>query len=100
MKFKIDTEKKILTLVENTNIKELTKLLKALFPETWKEFSINTENTIVTWTNPVYTPPVPYFPGDRNWKDVFCGGTDIVLNTTACSVTSEFCIDTNSPEKE
>lgn len=58
MIIKIDTEKKVVFIQENTNIQDLLSQLKAMFPNgDWTEYSI-APNEVIKEV-PVYYPQVP-----------------------------------------
>lgn len=48
MKFQIDTNLKTIKLEEKVLLKEVLDIMKTMFPEDWKEYSIET-NCIINW---------------------------------------------------
>jgi len=50
MKFQIDTNLKTIKLEEKALLKDVLDIMKAMFPNDWKEYTIET-NTIINWVN-------------------------------------------------
>lgn len=48
MKFQIDTNLKTIKLEEKALLKEVLDIMKAMFPDDWKEYTIET-NTVINW---------------------------------------------------
>ncbi len=56
MKIQLDTALKIIRIEETVNLGELIDLLESMLPNgTWKEFKIETQNTI-NWRDPLVIP--------------------------------------------
>jgi len=63
MKIQIDTTNKVVKIEGSVNLEELYSTLDKLFLRgEWKSFVLETNTTIVTWTNPVTVPYFPYYP--------------------------------------
>jgi hypothetical protein len=56
MKFQIDTNLKTIKLEEKALLKDVLDIMKAMFPDDWKEYSIET-NCIISWNSPTYVFP-------------------------------------------
>ena len=70
MKLQIDTKEKTIKVEENVNIEDFLKTIKQLFPNEWKEFTLETNTVInyspwITWdyNNPSLTiaEPCPWY---------------------------------------
>lgn len=67
MKIQLDTTNKIIKVEESVNLNEFFEAVRKLFPDgEWKEFTIETNTTIV-WNNPITITPYnpwtyPYYP--------------------------------------
>ena len=60
MKLQIDTTAKTVKVEEKVNLEALYEALQRFFPNgEWKAFSLETNTTIIGWSNPIY---VPYYP--------------------------------------
>lgn len=101
MKFTIDTEKKVISLVEKTNMFALIEAIKKLLPDgEWRDYDIDT-NVTVNWQSPIY---IPYRDTIRPWWEyqyVNYDGTTTgnVLNcSTAASgrTGTTFCVEMES----
>lgn len=78
MKIQIDTDAKTVKLEESANVYDLLNTLKKLFPENeWKNYTLQTNTTIIDWYNPIHI-------NRWNWQpyEITCG-------------TSTYCIETN-----
>lgn len=61
MKLQIDTQTKTIKVEEKVNLEALFETLQRFFPSgEWKEFTLETNTVINTWTNPVVIPYYPY----------------------------------------
>jgi len=75
MKIQLDTEQKTIKLDSDENLGELIRVLNNLLPKNkWKEFEIQTNVNIQTWTNPyiikrVLAPYIPVAPWYYNNTD-------------------------------
>lgn len=56
MKFQIDTNLKTIKLEEKALLKEVLDIMKAMFPDDWKEYMLET-NCIINWNFPTYVLP-------------------------------------------
>ena len=56
MKFQIDTNLKTIKLEEKALLKEVLDIMKAMFPDDWKEYMLET-NCIINWSFPTYVLP-------------------------------------------
>ena len=76
MKLQLDLDNKIIRLDSTVNVSDLVETLKKLLPQgEWKEFSIETNTTIV-WTNPIIYPYTqPTYP-IQPWPWITCGSTN------------------------
>ena len=63
MKLQLDTISKVIRLEEKVNLNELYNVLNKLLPQgEWKEFSIETNTTII-WRDPIVYPYyIPTYP--------------------------------------
>lgn len=93
MKLQLDLDNKIIRLDEKVNLSDLYETLKKLLPQgEWKEFSIETNTTII-WSNPIIYPyyqptyPIKPFP----WYEITCGST--VTADSYKLTTGTYCID-------
>jgi hypothetical protein len=60
MKLQIDFTAKTIKLEGSENLKEFFNVLKKLFPQNeWQKFSLETQTTIINWSNPIYYHPTP-----------------------------------------
>lgn len=78
MKLQLDLDNKIIRLDSQVNLSELFETLKKLLPQgEWKEFSVETNTTIV-WSNPIIYPyTIPTYPIQPwPWYQVSCGTVD------------------------
>lgn len=73
MKLNIDFDNKVITLLDKVNIDSLTKSLKKMFPDTWKEFTLDTNTSVVYsyyphyyWYNGYYTATPTFISGTTN----------------------------------
>ena len=84
MRIKIDTESKVIQLEQSAKLTELFALVKKLFPnDEWKQYSLESVQTIYDWNRPIYIPSV--------W-----GNLESQPFTITCTDNSEtFCIQTN-----
>lgn len=62
MRLQLDTVGKTITLESNVQLSELVKHLEKLLPKDspfghWKEFTLQTNNVITNWYNPIYVQP-------------------------------------------
>lgn len=73
MKLQLDLDNKIIRLDSTVNLSDLFETLKKLLPQgEWKEFSIETNTTIV-WSNPIIYPyNIPTYP-IQPWPWITCG---------------------------
>ena len=67
MKIQVDTTKKTVKLLENTNLSQFVKFVKNLLGEEYNKFTLETAVEYVYWQNPIYIPYVyqpiqPYNP--------------------------------------
>jgi hypothetical protein len=61
MKLQLDTTNKTVKIENDIKISQLIKTLKAMLPNDWKDFTLQTNTTIQHWTNPIVWPIVqPY----------------------------------------
>lgn len=69
MKLQLDTENKKIKLESTVKLKDLVKTLNSLFPnKEWKDYDLETNTTIVGWTNPIIINPPYYQPyWERPW---------------------------------
>ncbi len=78
MKLTIDFDNKVLTLQETVNLNTLISTIKKMFPDTWKDFTLNTNLTV----NYPY-PWISYTYGGwtSNSGTILCGnGTTGTIN--------------------
>ncbi len=64
MKIQINTEEKIIKIEDKVNLTELWDLLNKMFPDgEWREFSLETNTTIIEWQQPIVInyPPYPNY---------------------------------------
>jgi hypothetical protein len=64
MKLQINTETKTIKIEDKVNLTELFDLLNKMFPnQEWREFSLETNNTIIDWKQPIVInyPPYPNY---------------------------------------
>ena len=71
MKIQIDTDKKVLRLESDVNLKEFMTKIKVLFPDgQWKDYTLET-NVEINWSNPIYIDrwhyPYPWCPNREIW---------------------------------
>jgi hypothetical protein len=60
MKIQMDTITKVIKIEESVNLKELFDLLEQMLPnEMWKEFTLETNTTIINWSQPITYPIIP-----------------------------------------
>lgn len=71
MKLNIDFDNKVITLLDKVNIDALSKAVKKMFPETWKEFTLDT-NTSVVYS---YYPHYYWYNGYYTGTPTFVSGT-------------------------
>jgi transposase len=92
MKLQLDLDNKVIRLDDNVNLSDLFETLKKLLPQgEWKEFSIETNTTLV-WSNPIvypyYAPTYPIQP--LPW--IVTTGTSVDVNAYTLA-TGTFNID-------
>ena len=88
MKLQLDTINKTIKIEGNVKLSELTETLDKILPGLWKEFTLESNTTIINWQNPIYIQPAipyrPYWYQEKYWttcKDdnvVLCSNTDNV----------------------
>lgn len=82
MKIQIDTTNKVIKIEGSVNLEELYSTLEKLFLKgEWKSFVLETNTTIVTWTNPVTVPYFPYYPvNPYPWWDsvTYCADSNLI----------------------
>lgn len=68
MKLQLDTTNKTIKVEGDVKFAELIKTLDKLLPKSeWKEFTLETNTTIVSWQQPYYVPYKHYEPYWRPW---------------------------------
>lgn len=88
MKIQIDTEKKTIKIESSILAKELFKGLDKLFPnKEWKEYTLETNTTIVGWTNPFYVNYPFHYPS-YPWYQVATAGTSTTSNLCGTTTTT------------
>lgn len=84
MKLQIDTVAKTIKVDENVKFKELIKVLKKMFPDTWDDYSL-VGNEVIYWYNPIpwtYVNPQPlpwitYTAGTYEYQPLPEGSTSV-----------------------
>jgi len=67
MKLQIDTTEKVIRVLENVNLGDLTKTLNTLFPKgEWKKFSLET-NVNIDYSNPIIVRVPEFIPYKQPW---------------------------------
>ena len=66
MKARIDTIAKTVAIEEAVNIDELVKFIKALFPDNWKEWKVET-NVKFDFVSPIIVERYPSHPWGPYW---------------------------------
>ena len=83
MKLQIDTVAKTIKVDENVKFKDLIKVLKKMFPDTWDDYSL-VGNEVIYWYNPVpwtYINPTPL-----PWTITYGAGDLIDSNTCVYNI--------------
>ena len=65
MKIQIDTQAKIIKVLEPVKLSDLTELLKKMLGDQYDEYTIWFTSEYIPWINPIlvpYNPPYPYNP--------------------------------------
>ena len=72
MKIQIDTTNKILKIEESVNLKELFKIVNALLPNDWEEYTLENNSIIVGWEHPIIVEtPYPVYPWNSPWSQPY-----------------------------
>ena len=91
MKIQIDTTNKTLKIEENVKLSKFMDWVKKLLPNNeWKEFTLETNTTIIGWQNPIYIdryvePLKPYYPwyrGYDEWNKFYCSADNKGMGDT------------------
>ena len=67
MKARIDTNLKTIAIDEPIALDELLKFVKALFPDEWKEWKVDTNVTIEMKSQPIIVERYPHQPWGPYW---------------------------------
>ena len=90
MKIQIDTANKILKIEESVNLKELFKIVNNLLPDSWEEYTLESNSIIIGWQNPiiienpvypyqVYPWCQPYYTTDTGTFNIDFKSSDLVM---------------------
>jgi len=98
MKIQLDTIEKIIRIEESINLGEFYNTIKKLLPDNeWKNFKIETNNTI-NWANPIVIRDYPYNPTPVypwwNTPNITCGTSSTSTGIASSSIKTT--IDLNS----
>lgn len=88
MKLQIDTEKKTIKIESDIKLSLLIKTLKAMLPNDWKDFTLQTNTTIQHWTNPIIWGGYPYTPYIQPWYSINGNVSGNSLGTHGDSITT------------
>lgn len=89
MKLQIDTVAKTIKLEQSAKISDFISAVKKLFPNDWKDYSIEAVQTIYNWYEPIYVPQ-PIIP---MWQlpSTICDASGVInlnldnMNETVCN---------------
>lgn len=90
MKIQLDYDSKVITILENVNLKKFTDNISKLLPD-WESWSLNVTNSIVYYA-PITIPYVP--PTPRPWWELVHTGTpNPIVTYTDDAVTGVYTLD-------
>lgn len=87
MKVRIDTKLKTIAIDEPIALDELVKFVKALFPDDWKEWKLDTNVKIEVQSTPIWVDRYPAYPWGPYWYAPYpnlyvSGGTVLTGDST------------------
>lgn len=85
MRLNIDFDNKVITLLDKVNIDTLSKSLKKMFPDTWKEFTLDTNTSVV----------YSYYPHYYWYNGSYTSTPTLVANTTSSTISSDYTYTTS-----
>ena len=86
MKIEVNFDEKIIKLMDKVQIDTLVKTLKKMFPDDYKEYTLDAGNTIVTWVNyPNWTWSNGYYYSQSTGT----GGANTLVCTTGICDTGD-----------
>lgn len=82
MKIQLNTTEKTIKIEEKVNLGELFLFLNQILPDLWREFSIETNSSIL-WCDPIKVEPW-FYPSYPWWREpiITYGGTGDVDNNS------------------
>lgn len=84
MKLNIDFDNKVITLLDKVNIDALSKAVKKMFPDTWKEFTLDTNTSVV----------YSYYP-HYYWYNGYYTSTPTLVANTGSTISSNYTYTTS-----
>jgi hypothetical protein len=82
MKIQIDTNQKVIRLLESANFAKFVKFAKKLLGEEYDKFTLECTNEVIYWKDPIVLPYSPYYPIPWTWPYTTCGTGNISSFTT------------------
>lgn len=102
MKIQIDTNTKVIRLLESANFSRFVKFAKKLLAEEYEQFTLECTTEHVYWNNPIYIPTVRYIPNPWAWPTITCGSgntPDLYNSLTATTGQGVYCLDVQEVEE-
>ena len=95
MKIQIDTDRKVLRLESDVNLREFMSKIRVLFPGgEWKDYTLET-NVEINWSNPIYIDRwhYPVYPWQPSYEPIITCETNSSGESWIGSSSSVYCVE-------